>query len=159
MTTDHRVSWVSHFNGFNYEEFYEFIVDFFEADQMSEGKAASKELCDWWDRYVSGSISIVIVIEPSQGSLPKVCCYSGSLGVAVVACGPTRAAPSLLAPLAILVPFRVAFVVTLIYSTQYYRSLNLAIQYTNRGIPTARIRVLWVTLLWGYGIQYNFYET
>ena len=57
MTTDHRVSWVSHFNGFNYEEFYEFIVDFFEADQMSEGKAASKEPCDWWDRYVSGSIS------------------------------------------------------------------------------------------------------
>ena len=45
--------WMSHYNGFNYEEFYEFVVDFFEADQTPEGKAASKELYEWWNRYVS----------------------------------------------------------------------------------------------------------
>lgn len=47
---------MSHYNGFNYEEFYEFIIDFFEADQTTEGKTASKELCDWWNRYVFDSI-------------------------------------------------------------------------------------------------------
>ena len=65
---------------------------------------------------------------PPRKSLPKVCHYSGSLGAAIVACSPARALLSLLAPLAVLVPFRVAFVVTLIYSTQYYHSLNLAMQ-------------------------------
>ena len=44
--------WMSHYDGFNYEEFYEFIVDFFEADQTPEGKTASMELCTWWNRYV-----------------------------------------------------------------------------------------------------------
>ena len=44
--------WMSHYNGFNYEEFYEFVVDFFEADQTPEGKAASVELHNWWNRYI-----------------------------------------------------------------------------------------------------------
>jgi len=44
--------WMSHYNGFNYEEFYEFIIDFFEADQTPEGKTASVELRSWWNRYV-----------------------------------------------------------------------------------------------------------
>ena len=35
---------MSHYSGFNYEEFYEFIVDFFEEDQTPEGKAAASEL-------------------------------------------------------------------------------------------------------------------
>ena len=35
---------VSHYNQFSCEEFYEFIIDFFEADQVPEGKTASKEL-------------------------------------------------------------------------------------------------------------------
>ena len=56
---------MSHYNGFDYEEFYEFIVDFFGADQTPEGKTASKELCDWWNRYVSDSISIITVIDAS----------------------------------------------------------------------------------------------
>ena len=43
---------MSHYNGFNYEEFYEFVVDFFEADQTPEGKAASVELHAWWNKYV-----------------------------------------------------------------------------------------------------------
>ena len=46
---------MSHYSGFNYEEFYEFIVDFFEEDQTPEGKAAASELFDWWNRYISGS--------------------------------------------------------------------------------------------------------
>ena len=46
---------MSYYNGFNYEEFYEFIVDFFEDDQMPEGKAATSELLNWWNRYFSGS--------------------------------------------------------------------------------------------------------
>ena len=45
--------WMSHYNGFNYEEFYEFIIDFFEADQTPEGKAASVELFAWWNRYAT----------------------------------------------------------------------------------------------------------
>ena len=45
--------WMSHYNGFNYEEFYEFIVDFFEEDQTPEGKAATDELFDWWNRYAT----------------------------------------------------------------------------------------------------------
>lgn len=44
--------WAPYYNGFNYEEFHEFIIDFFEADQTPEGKAASKELYSWWNRYV-----------------------------------------------------------------------------------------------------------
>ena len=44
---------MSHYNGFNYEEFYEFIVDFFEEDHTPEGKAAVNKLFDWWNRYVS----------------------------------------------------------------------------------------------------------
>jgi hypothetical protein len=44
--------WACHYNGFNYEEFYEFIVDFFEEDQTQEGKAAAKELLHWWNRCV-----------------------------------------------------------------------------------------------------------
>ena len=44
--------WMSHYNGFNYEEFYEFIINFFEADQTPEGTAASRELYKWWNKYV-----------------------------------------------------------------------------------------------------------
>ena len=49
--------WMSHYNGFNYEEFYEFIVDFFEEDQTPEGKAAANELFSWWNKYASNSVS------------------------------------------------------------------------------------------------------
>ena len=48
--------WMSTYNGFNYEEFYEFIVDFFEADKSPEGIAASRELYSWWNKYVSDYI-------------------------------------------------------------------------------------------------------
>lgn len=48
---------MSDYNGFNYEEFHEFIVDFFEADQSIEGIAAAAELLNWWNRYVSDSKS------------------------------------------------------------------------------------------------------
>ena len=44
--------WMSHYNGFNYREFYEFIIDFLEDDQTREGRAATDELFDWWNRYV-----------------------------------------------------------------------------------------------------------
>ena len=43
---------MSHYNGFNYEELYEFIIDFFEEDQSPEGKAVSNELFDWWNKCV-----------------------------------------------------------------------------------------------------------
>ena len=48
--------WMSDYNGFNYEEFYEFIVDFLEADQTLEGKAATTELYNWWNRCVCDDI-------------------------------------------------------------------------------------------------------
>ena len=44
--------WMNHYNSFNYEEFYEFIIDFLEEDQTPEGKATSNELLDWWNQYV-----------------------------------------------------------------------------------------------------------
>ncbi|KAF9778115.1 hypothetical protein BJ322DRAFT_1214801 [Thelephora terrestris] len=44
--------WMNHYNGFNYEEFYEFIIDFFESDETPEGKAASEELYNWWNKQV-----------------------------------------------------------------------------------------------------------
>jgi hypothetical protein len=45
--------WISDYNGFNYEEFYEFIIDLFEEDQTPEGKTATSELFNWWNRYES----------------------------------------------------------------------------------------------------------
>ena len=44
--------WISQYNGFNYREFYEFIIDFLEDDQTTEARAATNELFDWWNRYV-----------------------------------------------------------------------------------------------------------
>ena len=44
--------WMSHYNGFNYEEFYEFVIDFFKANQTPEGIAASRELYNWWNKYI-----------------------------------------------------------------------------------------------------------
>ena len=47
---------MTHYNGFNYEEFYEFIVDFFEADKSPEAQEASEKLLEWWNKYVYSSI-------------------------------------------------------------------------------------------------------
>ena len=44
--------WISHCNGFNYEEFYKFIIDFLEDDQSVEARAATNKLFDWWNEYV-----------------------------------------------------------------------------------------------------------
>ena len=44
--------WASYYNGFNYEEFYKFIVDFFEADTTPEAQEASMKLLEWWNRYI-----------------------------------------------------------------------------------------------------------
>jgi hypothetical protein len=41
---------MSHYNGFNYEEFWEFVVDFFEADQTPEAQEASAKLLEWWNK-------------------------------------------------------------------------------------------------------------
>ena len=43
--------------GFNYEEFYKFIIDFFKVDQSLEEKATTTELYNWWNMYVSKSAS------------------------------------------------------------------------------------------------------
>ena len=52
--------WMSDYNGFNYEEFYEFIIDFFEEDQTPEGKTATNELFNWWNQYVSGFSPVLL---------------------------------------------------------------------------------------------------
>jgi len=64
--------WASHYNGFNYEEFYEFIIDFFEADQSPEGKAAASELCKWWNRCVRDVPPAFAVADMSPGK-----CFRG----------------------------------------------------------------------------------
>jgi len=99
--------WVPHYNGFNYEEFYEFIIDFFEADQTPEGKAASRELFNWWNKYVILP-SPSLLLTPPQTSFPKVCRYSSTLiwlSAAVVTCNPTRTASKPLTPPTLLVSF------------------------------------------------------
>jgi hypothetical protein len=55
--------WMSHYNGFNYEEFYEFVIDFFEADQTPEGKIASRELYNWWNKCVPDSTPTFAVTD------------------------------------------------------------------------------------------------
>ena len=63
--------WVSHYNGFNYEEFYEFIIDFFEANQTAAAAAASKELFDWWNKYVSVSILLSLLLISPRRVFPR----------------------------------------------------------------------------------------
>jgi len=43
---------MNNYNGFDYEEFYEFIVDFFEAETTPEEQEASAKLLKWWNKYV-----------------------------------------------------------------------------------------------------------
>ena len=72
--------WMNHYNGFSYEEFYEFIVDFFEADVAPEAQGASAELLGWWNKYVR-SFSLIRALADmgySQGSVPKVPGYTRS---------------------------------------------------------------------------------
>lgn len=59
--------WTSHYNGFNYEEFYEFVIDFFEEDQSPEGKAFTSEILNWWNQYVPNSISVLAIADPFLG--------------------------------------------------------------------------------------------
>ena len=49
---NNATQWTSHYNGFNYQEFYKFIINFLKDDQTREGSAATDELFDWWNRYV-----------------------------------------------------------------------------------------------------------
>ena len=96
---------MSHYNGFNYEEFYKFIIDFFEGDQTPEGKAAASELFSWWNRYVPNSTSAFTIAEASQTCVSTVCCYTRGLiciGKAIITCSSTTTAPSTLIPLMLL---------------------------------------------------------
>lgn len=65
------VYWTSHYKGLNHEEFHEFIIDFFEADQTPEGKTTSKQFYDWWTRYASDSIPIFAVDASSSDKCSK----------------------------------------------------------------------------------------
>ena len=88
--------WTTPYNCFDYEEFYEFIVDFFEADQTPEGKAASRELLNWWNRYVHKYKSPSL-LTPLQARVSAVCCHSSSLiqiCKVIVTCGPKTTTPS-----------------------------------------------------------------
>ena len=66
--------WMSHYNGFSYEEFYEFIVDFFEADPTPEAQEASAGLLEWWNKCVSGFFPplLPLIWNGPQISVPKV---------------------------------------------------------------------------------------
>ena len=72
--------WTSHYNGFNYEEFYEFIVDFFEADTTPDAQEASTKLLNWWNRYFSRLIITLAAVdtEHPQSGVSKVCNHSCS---------------------------------------------------------------------------------
>jgi len=92
--------WESPYNGFNYEEFYEFIIDFFEADKTPEGKAASHELLIWWNRYVH-KLRLLSLLKPLQARVSAVCRHPSSLiqiRKAIIPCGPTTTTPSRASP-------------------------------------------------------------
>ena len=56
----------NHYNGFNYGEFYKFIIKFFEGDdQAPDEKAAASEVLKWWNWYLSGSGSALAITNAS----------------------------------------------------------------------------------------------
>ena len=89
--------WMSHYNGFSYEEFYEFIVDFFEADATQEAQEASAKLLEWWNKYISDFIATPATadLERPQSSVPEVrghACGRTQVSATNVACDPATAA-------------------------------------------------------------------
>ena len=71
---------MSHYNGFNYEELYEFIINFFEEDQSPEGKAVSNELFNWWNKCVSISdLRLCLILTLAQTCVSAVRCHQSSL--------------------------------------------------------------------------------
>ena len=73
-TTD-ATNWHEHYDGFHYEEFWEFIVDYFEVDQSPEARDASTALLEWWNKYICCDVCIVIladIISAPQASLSEV---------------------------------------------------------------------------------------
>jgi len=42
--------WRRIYDDFNYEEFYNFIVDYFEADMSLNARKETKALLDWWNK-------------------------------------------------------------------------------------------------------------
>ena len=105
---------MSHYNGFNYEELYEFIINFFEEDQSPEGKAASNELLDWWNKYISiSNLHPHPILTLTQTRVSTVRCHQSSL-IQIHKAGITRssssAAPSTLAGYLSFIPFRIGFV-------------------------------------------------
>ena len=72
--------WMPHYNGFNYEEFYEFIIDFFEADITPQAQEASAKLLEWWNKYVSVPFLfwLPLIWNPPQSGLPEVFSHTRS---------------------------------------------------------------------------------
>ena len=44
------VQWAESYNGFSFVEFYNFIVDYFEAPSDNASKARVLDLVSWWNR-------------------------------------------------------------------------------------------------------------
>ena len=88
--------WTSHYNGFNYEEFYEFIIDFFEADATPEAQEASAKLLEWWNKYATRFTFTLATADTSipQSSIPEVSghtCSRTQVGTTIVARDPATA--------------------------------------------------------------------
>lgn len=62
FTLTDATHWMSQYNGFNYEEFWEFIVDFFEADETAPAQEVSTELLEWWNKYILVSFSSLLLL-------------------------------------------------------------------------------------------------
>ena len=90
--------WMSEYNGFNYEEFWEFIVDYFEADETPQGQEASTKLLEWWNECVQDFIFISVVTNKySQASFPEVSshtCSGPNISTTCVPCDPTTTVSS-----------------------------------------------------------------
>lgn len=50
--------WTTSHNGYNYQDLWNFIVDFFEDPVDEDEEKRAKELLKWWNEYVFPSLSL-----------------------------------------------------------------------------------------------------
>ena len=55
--------WMSQYTGFDYEEFYKFIVDYFKANTTPKVQEKLAGLLKWWNKYIPHLIFISTTIN------------------------------------------------------------------------------------------------
>ena len=55
--------WMHQYTGFDYEDFHEFIIDYFKANTTLQAQEVSTGLLKWWNKYISCLIFISTTIN------------------------------------------------------------------------------------------------